>query len=107
MWEVIEAVATEFHYLRAGEVPGKPKERGRVVWSADFPKASGLEGEASAKVQDVKVLRFRRLKQALNLWAGSKFIDDNNQTAGLVPGQINQWGRTLLQNMQAGEEAGS
>eukprot|EP00972_Heterocapsa_arctica_P034041 5011471-Heterocapsa_arctica.AAC.1 len=57
MWEVIEAVAAEFHYLRAGEEPGKPKERGKVFWAADFPKALGLEGEASAKVQDVKVLR--------------------------------------------------
>eukprot|EP00972_Heterocapsa_arctica_P097033 14315050-Heterocapsa_arctica.AAC.1 len=73
----------------------------------DFPKALGLEGEASAKVQDVKVLCFRRLKQALNLLAGSTFIDDNNQRAGLVPGQFNHRGRVLLQNMKTEEEAGS
>eukprot|EP00972_Heterocapsa_arctica_P048529 7152935-Heterocapsa_arctica.AAC.1 len=29
MWDVIEEVATAFHYLRADEKPGKPKAVGR------------------------------------------------------------------------------
>eukprot|EP00972_Heterocapsa_arctica_P024601 3627502-Heterocapsa_arctica.AAC.1 len=29
MWDVIVEVATEFHYLRAGEKPGKPKAEGQ------------------------------------------------------------------------------
>eukprot|EP00972_Heterocapsa_arctica_P052876 7784067-Heterocapsa_arctica.AAC.1 len=52
----IESMATEYHYLRAGEPLGQPKDRGKVLWSKEFPKPKRLESEASSEEQDVRVL---------------------------------------------------
>eukprot|EP00972_Heterocapsa_arctica_P079274 11685269-Heterocapsa_arctica.AAC.1 len=72
MWDVIVEVATESHYLRAGEKPGKPKAEGRVIWTKDFPEPKGLEGEAGSAEQDTRVLGFRRLRQLLRMWPTSQ-----------------------------------
>eukprot|EP00972_Heterocapsa_arctica_P112172 16430340-Heterocapsa_arctica.AAC.1 len=72
MRDVIEEVATEFHYLRADEKPGKPKDVGQVIWTKDFPKPKGLEAEAGSAEQDARVPLFRRLKQLLRLWPTSQ-----------------------------------
>eukprot|EP00972_Heterocapsa_arctica_P004002 595193-Heterocapsa_arctica.AAC.1 len=54
MWDVIVKVATEFHYLRAGEQPGKSKSVGQVSWESNFPEPKDLEGEAGSAEQDTK-----------------------------------------------------
>eukprot|EP00972_Heterocapsa_arctica_P034394 5064963-Heterocapsa_arctica.AAC.1 len=45
MWNVIDSLATENQYIRAGEPLGQPKDGGKVLWSEDFPKPKELESE--------------------------------------------------------------
>ena len=68
MWTAISRFATACHRQRAGLEADPDRQPGRLVRVKEFPQPKGLDGAAATLLQDVRVLRWRRLSTLVGAW---------------------------------------